>query len=367
MADIVQSAPAVSQSATPTQSAPAQTPSEREVDRATNVMTGKKHRTQDDFFAPDNDRVPQQRAADEKKANRETQIQQQSKPQEKKTSQHQEPQPDKETKPDQPEAPQATKKKFKVNGKDIELDEAGIERAVQRSLASDERFKQAAEIEKRHKALEANPHAKRIFEAVQQGRDLAEVAEEIAWENLQRQAEWDAMTPREQEAARRASEAEQKAIEYQKKLEEIERPQKEREAKEADYKAAQELETELSTAISELQLGEVGPGFGAIWLHQMLAHQGAQEGDNGGKLTAKEAATYTKRIVDRATKDVISKWTVEDAMRNLPKQLLDGIRKAQVKRVLEQTPFRGVRQTDTGTTSTNEKKPKTQADFFDER
>lgn len=256
----------------------------------------------------------------------------------------------------QPETPtyKGTKHKLVIDGKEEELDYDDVLSYAQKAKASDKKFSQAAEM---RKAVE------NFMENLQQGQDydrLVQIMGEqraIEWAEklLLKKLEYDEMTP------------EQKRIfELEQRTKSFEEMEKKRKAEEENHQrmaarnqAVQEIDTEIGEALQSLGRRPT-PRLVARIAEQMLASLSSQDGK---RMPANEAM---KRVLSEYQQDhaeYFNELSVEEALKVLPKKLLDGIRKAQVEAITSPLHGKTAKKTDSVPITKN-KRRMTSDDWF---
>lgn len=256
----------------------------------------------------------------------------------------------------QPETPtyKGTKHKLVIDGKEEELDYDDVLSYAQKAKASDKKFSQAAEM---RKAVE------NFMENLQQGQDydrLVQIMGEqraVEWAEklLLKKLEYDEMTPEQ----KRIFELEQrtKSFEEQEKKRKADEENHQRMA--ARNQAVQEIDTEIGQALQSLGRRPT-PRLVARIAEQMLASLSSQDGK---RMPANEAM---KRVLGEYQQDhaeYFNELSVEEALKVLPKKLLDGIRKAQVEAITSPLHGKTAKKTDS-TSITKNKRRMTSDDWF---
>lgn len=248
--------------------------------------------------------------------------------------------------PPQSKQPQAQpwKMKLKIDGVEREIDENEARTRLQKEYSAEKRYQQAAEMMKGINAFFEDP----LAFAKQRGMDPKNVAQKIfqlarkhqididplAEEYLLEKIRWERATPEQREALQ----LQEKARQYESELERYKRQEQEIQRAQYQRQAVQDIDTHLTQAIDEL--GRKPSKYDvAILSAFMSAHL-----DNGGSLDGKKIAGQYKALIGGALESRLSTLSVDEALKILPKPLLDGLRKAQVDRALSADPMKGQRQ-----------------------
>ena len=252
--------------------------------------------------------------------------------------------------PSQPAAPKL--KKYKVNGKDVEVDlsdEKYLDTLVSKGLGSDERFREAKglmdQLEKRFGKLpeyQKNP----FWKVIADGADPLEVAEALLLEKIR----WEEMSAEEREYHETKRERDQLKADREK----AEKAERERAKAEASSKAAKEIDDEVTTALKALgrkptprliarvaetllaeydrQLAPLLEKFGDMDKIPEVAFQAIKA------LPAGEAVGRVHKEYLGDIAEYLTALPIDEVKKLLPKDLLDGLRKADVDAVLAQDP-----------------------------
>lgn len=243
-----------------------------------------------------------------------------------------------------PDAPEYTKikHKVKINGIEQDVDYADLVNRYQQEKAADEKFKSAAQIrdENAKKQREFEEYEKDPWKFWQKrGIDPDEAAEQRLLKKIRDEREqnlqgksWDQLS--DEEKAFSLDIERRKRLDSEKRIEEMTAEQKKCLVKEAEAKAASEIDEEISAAIKEYGFKPT-PAVIAQIAANMLAHL---EGGTG--VSAKDVVKRTHESVRSASKEYITSMTADELQAFLPKESLDGLRKAMTKSALAQDPLR---------------------------
>jgi hypothetical protein len=230
-----------------------------------------------------------------------------------------------------------TKHKLKIEGKEVEWDYDRLVAEASKGHVADRKFDQAAQIKKqvdevigglRGKDMTA---LKKLAQAVGPDafRELAEnyLLEHIEYERLP-----------DTDKARIA--AEKRAKELEEELETRDKSAKEEQRTQAKQIALQEIDTEISEALKlypKALPNEAKNLVAARIVERMLANMSS----NGSRLPAAKAAELEFQGLERELKGYLASKSVEELRGILPKNLLDGLRKADVELARGQFPRSG--------------------------
>lgn len=221
------------------------------------------------------------------------------------------------------------KHRVKVNGKEAEVDYDELIKRYQQEAAADEKFKSAAQLreEAAARAKEAEEFEKDPWgHYKKKGKDPYQIAEDLLLQKIK----WEQMSQEQKELAEERA----KRLELEKRLEDMTAAERAQLQQQADAKAAQEIDDEISAAIQEQGLKPT-PAVIAQIAANMLVHL---EGNK--KVPAKDVVRRTHESIQSAAKELITGMSVEELQAFLPKEALDGLRKAGVAKALAQDPMR---------------------------
>lgn len=224
------------------------------------------------------------------------------------------------------------KHKTKINGKEQELDYDRLVQLAQLYPAADERFQSASKKDQeiRKATAELQEFQQNPWEyAMARGMDPYAMAEQLLLQKL----EWEGMS-KEQKAL---AEEKIRSARLEEELNKRTASEKQDRVRLAETQAGQEIDQEIGAALKSLGKRPT-PRLIAETALAMLAHHEA-----GGKLAASDAVAMSNRNIDAAVMERLESLTVEEARKVLPASLLDGLRKADVERVMAQDPLRSRR------------------------
>lgn len=240
-----------------------------------------------------------------------------------------------------PEAPvqqaapdfRGTKHKLKVNQKDLELDYDEVIARAQKAEAADERFKEAStlrrETEERRKEIEA--FEKDPWGYLKgKGTDPYELAESLLLERIK----YEQMSDEQREALA----AKMEAAELRKYKEEHEGKEKAKRDAELSEKAVQSIDQDIGDALKSLGRKPT-PRLVARIAETMLAHMTKSEGE----VSAKNVIGSVQKEYQADIHEYLSNLTPDQLREVLPRNLLDGLRKADVEKAMSQDPTRSRR------------------------
>ena len=243
-----------------------------------------------------------------------------------------------------------TKHRVKIGGEEREVDYDELVTDYQTRQAADAKFRDAARLMKEAGATKAEIEAfkKNPIAALKDaGADAAQIrafAEQYLLEHI----EYESLDP----AERRAREAEEKAKRLEADLEKTKRAEKEQRRQQEEAKAVQEIDDEIGQALKAMGRKPT-PRLIARVAESLIADYEAkleplhrQYGDEIpddvlGRLSRMPADAAVKRVQQEYMQDIaefLGSLSIEDAKKYLPKQMLDGLRQAEVNAVLSQDP-----------------------------
>lgn len=243
-----------------------------------------------------------------------------------------------------------TKHRVKIGGEEKEVDYDDLVTDYQTRQAADVKFREAARLMKEAGATKAeieafkkNPIAA-LKEAGANPAQIRQFAEEYLLEHL----EYEQLDPAERkarEAEARAKKAEEEASKYKKAEEERTRAARE-------YQAAKEIDEEIGSALKAMGrkptprlIARVAESLIADFEAKM-ARASTQYGDELpddilDRLERMPASEAVKRVQQEYAQDIaeyLSSLPVSEIRKVLPKEILDGLRKADIDDVLSQDP-----------------------------
>jgi hypothetical protein len=219
------------------------------------------------------------------------------------------------------------KHKVKIDGQDLEVPYEELVKGYQTGKVSTQRLQQASELKKQVDGVIGGLKAgeRQKFEEMLGGKQkLREWAENFLLEDL----EYEKLSPaekkaRELEAENRSLKAEREA--EKKKLEDEQMAQ-------LRDKASKELESEIEQALSEL-----GKKPTTRLVMRILDEIQARLESKGQRITGKEAFTKAMGGIHQDISEYLDGMPVEQALKILPKSLVDGLRKYEVSQVIGET------------------------------
>ena len=239
------------------------------------------------------------------------------------------------------------KARTKVNGKDEMIDMAAAFKALQKEKASDEKFRNASQMIKEAEDFLNDPWGY----AHKKGKDPYKIAEDLLLEKLK----FEQMSPTEKALA----ESERKRVEYENKLKTFEDEKKTHELKQAEQRYVQEIDAEISSVLRDRN--EKPTPF---LIKEIASHMLAHLESGGGMLSAKEALQMYDQHSEGLLAERLQKMSPESLSKILPKKILDGLRKADVDRVLAQDPYSSRNKTETEAITPKPKRLQSTDDFF---
>lgn len=257
--------------------------------------------------------------------------------------------------------------KQKVDGQELEVDLEEIIKAYPKISAADKRFMEAASIRKQVDGLLKNITEAQDYQSLVKlmGKEKAEkFAEDLLLEKIN----YEQMSPEQ----RRAFELEQENKTLKSREEEAKRARLEQERAAIRAQAVQSIDTEISAALKELGKKPTPRLIARIAEQMLVSLEAGEEGlDEMGnpiprkRMPARDAMTRTLSEFQAELREYIDGLSVEEARKVLPKTLLDGLRKADIDKVI--TPFhsRSVKPSEEKPKSTNKKHNKMRSeDWF---
>lgn len=224
------------------------------------------------------------------------------------------------------------KHKTKINGKEQEHDYDRLVQLAQLYPAADEKFQQASQKDQevRKATAEIQQFQQNPWEyAMARGMDPYAMAEQLLLQKL----EWESMSQEQKDLEKERI----RSARLEEELNKRTASEKQEKLRLAESQAGQEIDQEIGAALKSLGKRPT-PRLIAETALAMLAHHEA-----GGKLAASDAVAMSNRNIDAAVQERLESLTVEEARKVLPAALLDGLRKADVERVMAQDPLRSRR------------------------
>lgn len=229
-------------------------------------------------------------------------------------------------KPEQP-----TSKKFKVNGREIEVPQDKLDYYAQLGLSANEKWQEAANMRKEaEKVLSTAKTEKSAIKALEAAGFSKQDAQKILEDELRRIYEEEDLSP--EEKARRQEQEElnryRQAEEERKKLIEQEAASKE------EQKYLEQLDTEIADAIAASDLPK-NPILGKFALNYMNAF--AQQGE---ELSAKDAIKFVSADFKLILRDMIGNMDSKSLKEYLKPEHLKGFQQDSVAEYrAKQSPF----------------------------
>lgn len=229
------------------------------------------------------------------------------------------------------------KHKVKVDGKELEVSDDDLIRDYQLKEASYRRMEEASKLSK-----ELKPFLP-VIEALKQG-DLGvlkqlgvpkEALRKFSEQELIEYLEEQEMTPEQ----RRARDAERERDKLKAQLEEDQKKQSAREQEAMAAKAAQDIEAEIVDALKDADL-ELKGNYRLVrrMAEDMFAALEAKQPKVSAKTARDRVMKSMREDFDEYVKRGVSK-DIEAFIDSLPAELVDGVRKRDLKRVKSQLPI----------------------------
>lgn len=245
------------------------------------------------------------------------------------------------------EQPKKTKK-FKINNREVDVDlsdEAKIDALISKGLGADDKFREASKLAQKYSKLsewEKNP----FFEVLSKGANPLELAEKLLLERIK----WEELTPEQREfeetkKERDALKAEREAM-----------SKKEKESRYAaeTAKAAQEIDAEVTEALKAMGRKPTPRLIARIAETLIAEHENQiaplleEYGDIDAipeemfqavkGLPASEAVGKVHKEYLNDIAEYLKDLPLDEMKKILPKEILDGLRKADVQSALSQDP-----------------------------
>lgn len=218
------------------------------------------------------------------------------------------------------------KHRIKVDQEELELDYDDLIREAQKGRSADKRFKEAAAARKEAESFLSDPWGY----LKQKGKDPYEVAESLLLEKIK----WESLSEEQQEALRAKMEAE----ELRRWKEDREKADSEAERSKISQQAALEIDRDIATALKSTGRKPT-PRLIARIAENMIAHLSK----DGARVSAKDVLGKVQSEYREDLREYLAHMTPDQLREVLPKDLLDGLRKADVEKVLASDPARSKR------------------------
>lgn len=235
------------------------------------------------------------------------------------------------------------KHKVRVEDKDDEVDYDELVRGYQKARASDQRFQTAKQMMREVEAFKKDPFAALKSAGVDKAQ-IKQMAEQLLLEEI----EWEALSPAEQ----RAIKAEHEAKSVKEELEKRTKAEKAKEREAAETQAVAEIDEEIGQALKAMGRRPT-PRLVARITETLIADYERQlqalRAEHGEELPEDAYSRLQRMPADRAVKHVqreyvsdiaeyLASLPIDEVRKVLPKELLDGLRQADVAQVLAQDP-----------------------------
>lgn len=253
------------------------------------------------------------------------------------------------------------KRKIKVNGEEREITADEAIRDYQKYLAADEKFRSAAEMNKRAKSIMERYGG--LEEALNTGKydvllnripkeQLEDIAEQIVWEKMQ----YEQLSPEEKRIKELEARVEQKEAEEKRAKEQAEARRK----AELNAKAVQDIDNQIANTFKDLGVKPT-PRLVARMAQHMLANL-----DTSGQiLEGKDAYKRSMHDLRQDVPDYLTTLDTNELLSVLPKEVVNAIRKQSIDEVVSQAPpARQNKKDDFKTTKTRSKLKMSTDDFF---
>lgn len=226
--------------------------------------------------------------------------------------------------------------KLKVDGQEVEATFDDLVRNFQKGTAADRRFQEAHKLK-----TEFEPVARMMSEFKQGKLDklLEFVPEDQARQWMENYLIKYLEHQQLPEGDRRALKLEKDLKQREEELKRLKDSASEGQRQQAEAQAFKEIDEEISEAVKTIGRKPT-PRLIARIAEDMLANLDA----TGSKLSAKDAVSRSLRDVHNDIAEYLPTLPIEELRKLLPKQVLDGLRKADVDDVMSQDPMRGSRQ-----------------------
>lgn len=255
----------------------------------------------------------------------------------------------------EPTEPVVRKLKGKVNGREVEVDEATLLRDWQKYQSADERFRAASEKEKKYGKYEE-------FEIALQNKDLSILSKYVDPDTIRQFSEKQLLDYLEYQGLtdeqRELLETRNKLKEYEDEKSETKKQREEQERLQVNSQAVQLLDREIADTFRELGVKPTPAKIMRMAMHMEAA------------LSQKEPVFMSgKEAYRRATKDLsqdlngyLESLDEKEIANVLPKKIIDAIRKHSIETA--QAPFARNRSQDSTSRETGTKVRTTTDDFF---
>lgn len=259
------------------------------------------------------------------------------------------------TTPKEPTEPVTRKLKGKVNGREVEVDEATLLRDWQKYQSADERFRAASEKEKKYGKYEE-------FERALQNKDLSILSKYVDPDTIRQFSEKQLLDYLEYQGLtdeqRELIETKNRLKEYEDEKSETKKQREEQERLQVNGQAIQMLDKEIADTFRELGVKPTPAKIMRMAMHMEAA------------LSQKEPVFMSgKEAYRRATKDInqdlngyLESLDEKEIANVLPKKIIDAIRKQSIETA--QAPFARNRSQDNTGRETGTKVRTTTDDFF---
>lgn len=259
------------------------------------------------------------------------------------------------TTPKEPTEPVTRKLKGKVNGREVEVDEATLLRDWQKYQSADERFRAASEKEKKYGKYEE-------FERALQNKDLSILSKYVDPDTIRQFSEKQLLDYLEYQGLtdeqRELIETKNRLKEYEDEKSETKKQREEQERLQVNGQAIQMLDKEIADTFRELGVKPTPAKIMRMAMHMEAA------------LSQKEPVFMSgKEAYRRATKDInqdlngyLESLDEKEIANVLPKKIIDAIRKQSIETA--QAPFARNRSQENTGRETGTKVRTTTDDFF---
>jgi Txe/YoeB family toxin of Txe-Axe toxin-antitoxin module len=217
-----------------------------------------------------------------------------------------------------PEAPKApTKRKIKANGREVEIDEAEIDRYLSMGVSANEKWQEAAKLRREAETLQKQIEEDPFKYLQSKNPKLREKAEEWLLERIQE----DEMSPEQRELKKYKEKEAAEKEDADRKAKEAEESQ----AKEAEQHYIQQFDKELSSACAKHSVPRTSDFIKRVALKMSDAI------DNDVDLSAEDAVAMVKDDYVSDVKHFLSQ--VEDILPFLGEEIAGKLRKSDLERV----------------------------------
>lgn len=255
----------------------------------------------------------------------------------------------------EPTEPVARKLKGKVNGREIEVDEATLLRDWQKYQAADEKFRAASEKEKKYGKYEE-------FERALQNKDLSilskyvdpDTIRQFSEKQLLSYLEYEGMTDEQKELY----ETRNKLKEYEDEKSQTEKQREEQERLQINSQAVQLLDKEIADTFRELGVKPTPAKIMRMAMHM----EAALSQEKPVFMSGKEAYRRATKDLSQDLNGYLESLDEKEIANVLPKKIIDAIRKHSIETA--QAPFARNRSQDSTSSETGTKVRTTTDDFF---